>query len=113
MAIDWLNVLYNTFWIIGLALILAAFSYADWQAARRGLSLRQASGGAVFYRWPALGLMLVSLGLMFLAAVWWERLIWLAFAALFAVQGWQTRRTPAAQHHTVRTDINNNGKETE
>ena len=92
MTIDWLNVFYNALWIIGLAVILAAFSHSDWQAAQRGLSLRQALDAPAFQQLWALGLLLVSLSLMLLATRWWERGVWLVFALLFAWQGGSAAR---------------------
>jgi len=87
--IDWLNVSYNALWIVGLAVILAAFSHGDWQAARRGLSVRQVLNAPAFQQLLSLGLLLVSLSLALLATRWWERGLWLVFALLFAGQGWE------------------------
>ena len=88
--INWLNLLYNIPWILGLAIILAAFSYADWQAHLSGHKLRQRLNAPSFQRPLSLGLLLVSLSLLFLARTWWERLIWAVFAALFI---WQSKET--------------------
>lgn len=93
MVIDWLNILYNTLWIFGLALILAAFSYASWQADQQGQKLRQRLDSISFQFPLSIGLTFVSLGLTFLAQVWWERLIWLVFVGLFLFQSWQSRWT--------------------
>jgi hypothetical protein len=86
--IDWLNTLYNTFWITGLALIVSAFSYNDWRAKQQGINLRQQLTSSSFQLPFSLGLALVSLGLLFLAQVWWERLIWLVFVGVFVYQSW-------------------------
>ena len=87
--IDWFNLLFHTLWILGLAVILAAFSYHDWLAAKQGVKLRQALDRRSFQGPLLLGLILVGLGLTLLAEVWWERLLWLGFVALFAAQGRQ------------------------
>ncbi|HEY85940.1 MAG TPA: hypothetical protein G4N96_12610 [Chloroflexi bacterium] len=89
--INWLNVFYNALWILGLAIILAAFSYADWRARLGGKKLRQRLNSALFQFPLSIGLLLVSLSLLLLAQVWWERLIWLVFGGLFLFQGWQSR----------------------
>ena len=102
--IDWLNVLYNALWIVGLAVVLAAFSHSDWQAARRGLSLRQVLDSPPFQQLLSLGLLLVSLSLALLATRGWERGLWLVFALLFAGQGWdavkaERRRQPREKNN--------------
>ena len=86
--IDWLNAFYNALWILGLAIILAAFSYADWRARLGGQKLRQRLNAAPFQLPLSLGLLLLSLSLLLLAHTWWERVIWLVFGGLFLFQGW-------------------------
>ena len=89
---DRLTICYHALWILGLAIILAAFSYSDWRAARQGLKLRQVLNLPSFQIPLSLGLMFVSLALVFLGKTWWERLIWLAFVGIFAFQLWQMRK---------------------
>ncbi len=89
--IDWLNVLFNALWIVGLAIILAAFSYNDWLAHTNGVKLRQQLSASAFQTPLTIGLILVSLSLALLADVWWERALWGAFVALFALQWWYDR----------------------
>jgi hypothetical protein len=88
--IDWPNVFYNALWILGLSIILTAFSYADWQARLNGQKLRQRLNAPSFQLPLSLGLLLISLSLLFLARIWWERVIWAIFAALFI---WQIKET--------------------
>ncbi len=88
MTIDWLNVFYNAIWIIGLAVILAAFSINDWLAHTNGVKLRQQLGTSAFQTPLTGGLILVSVSLALLADVWWERALWGVFAVLFAAQWW-------------------------
>ena len=38
--IDWLNLIANTFWILGCALALATVSYAGWQASVEDKKIR-------------------------------------------------------------------------
>jgi len=89
--IDWLSVFYNVLWILGLAVILAAFSYNDWLAAQNNVKLRRQFGSPAFQLPLSLGLALLSLGLTLLADVWWEQLVWLVFTGLFLFQVWQAR----------------------
>jgi hypothetical protein len=88
--IDWLQVLYHACWVIGLAVILTALSHHDFLAAHRGVRLRSLLAGPSFQIPLSGGSFLIALGLAFLARSWWERLIWLGFAALFIFQGWRT-----------------------
>ena len=90
--IDWLNVFYNSLWILGLAIILAAFSYADWRAHQMGIKLRMQLNASAFQRPLSMGLILVSLSLALLADVWWEQVIWAIFVGLFAFQLWSDFR---------------------
>jgi len=84
MMIDWWNVITHSFWIAGLSLSLAVFSYADWRAARRDAGLRDAIRDSLhspaFLVGPALG----CLGAGLSVGRWWERLAWLALACAFA-----------------------------
>lgn len=86
------TVFFNALWILGLAIILADFSYADWQATVKGIKLRQLLALPTFQIAFSGGLVLISLALVLLASTWWERLIWLVFAGLFLWQMWQGRK---------------------
>ena len=97
MTIDWLNVFFNAIWIVGLAIILAAFSYNDWLAHVNGVKLRQQLGTPAFQTPLTLGLMMVSASLALLADVWWHRLLWWAFVVLFALQWWWDRKIRDAE----------------
>lgn len=63
--IDWRGVLSNSAWIVGLAMALAAFSYAEWRAASRGEDLRAALARRQFRILLSAGMALISLGLAF------------------------------------------------
>ena len=41
MMIDWVNVALNALWILGLSIILAAFSYHQWLAGETASRLRE------------------------------------------------------------------------
>lgn len=90
--IDWLQVLFNLFWLLGLALILAAFSYSSWLAHTRGVRARQLLGSPIFQLPFSIGLSLVSLGLVFLGRGWLERGLWAVLAVLFTWQTWSLWR---------------------
>jgi hypothetical protein len=90
--INWLQVFFNLLWLLGLALILAAFSYTNWLAHARGVRTRQLLGTLTFQRPFSIGMGLISLGLFFLSRGWLEHVLWAAFTLLFAWQSWGTWR---------------------
>jgi hypothetical protein len=86
---NWSHVVFNALWILGCALILAAFSHAHWLAYTQGTRARQLLRAHVFQVPFSIGLFMVSLGLFFLSNGWLERILWAGFAILFA---WQAQR---------------------
>ena len=94
--IDWRLVAFSALWLTGLAVLLAAFSFADYLAAQQHLRTRAVLG------WPGSqaalhsGLLLFCLGLFGLAQPWWQQLLWALLAAAFAYLAWTSwrRRTP-------------------
>ncbi len=90
--IDWRLVGSSALWITGLAVILAAFSFADYAASQQRRRTRDVlrSGG-----YPAAitgGLALFCLGLFGSAHTWWQQLLWAALAATFGYQAWAAWR---------------------
>ena len=89
--IDWRLVGFSALWILGLSIVLAAFSFADYRASQaetktRTLDVLKSSG----YRAAInAGLLLFCLGLLGSARAWWEGLLWLGLAAGFGYQAWQ------------------------
>jgi hypothetical protein len=84
--IDWYFVFVSSLWILGLSIILAAFSWLDWwsketRTRRRELFKRP------MWRVPANGgMVLVCLGFgLGRDVAWWERTLW---ALLFASFAW-------------------------
>lgn len=97
MMIDWYGVFRNALWIMGLAVVLAAFSYTDWQRnsqqPKRGL--RQALAAPAFRAAFSLGMVLFCAGLALSSRRWWEIAAWAVLALLFAWQAvgaWLARR---------------------
>ena len=95
--IDWFQVAFNSLWIVGCAVILAAFSHANWLAGVRGVRTRQLLGVPAFQLPFSIGLVLVTLGLFFLGRGWLERGLWAAFAVLFTWQSWNLWRSHRRQ----------------
>lgn len=61
--INWQSVIGNSFWIIGLALMLAGLSYYHWVARQLDLPFRQVMGKPRFQAIITGGLLLVGIGL--------------------------------------------------
>jgi hypothetical protein len=87
--IDWFGVFSNALWIVGLAVALAAVSYADWQRrlSQPRLSLRQALGQPSFQAAWSLGLLLFCAGLALTGGAWWQTAAWAALALAFLYLG--------------------------
>lgn len=84
--INWLSVVANSFWIVGLAIMLAGVSYHLWLAGQLNRPLRQQLGGASFLRVAVAGLLLVAIGLALTADGMLQLLpaVVLSLIALFA-----------------------------
>lgn len=84
--IDWLNLLFNSFWILALALALAALGHTSWQASEKKIRLRD----ELNQPGPQLALNLAgalfSLGLALTSTRIWEQIIWFVLVALFLFQ---------------------------
>lgn len=90
--IDWPHIVYNGLWIVGCAVILADFSYANWLAHVYGVRTRQLLGRRGFQLVFFVGLSLIALGLFFLGHGWLEHALWALLAFLCAWQSWSLWR---------------------
>lgn len=93
--IDWVSLFFNSFWIIGLSVILATLSYSYWAAQVAGERWRDQFDKKGFLLPAWTGVALVTVGLAGTAVQWWETAVWLLFLlyALFTL--WQTWQAPA------------------
>jgi len=84
--INWLNLIANTFWILGCALALATLSYASWQASveneKMGIVLSSPGYKISLY---AAGT-LFSVGLAATSDRIWDIILWTILAILFIIQ---------------------------
>jgi hypothetical protein len=87
--IDWLNVLYNLLWIVGLATLLATFSLAHWLAEQEEQPWPQLLAAPSFRLALATGFALFSLGLSLMVAPWWYKIGWIG---LMGVSLWEGQR---------------------
>jgi hypothetical protein len=90
--IDWVVVGFGALWILGLGLVVATLSFANYLASQQKRRFRQV------LEMPACQIM-IDLGLVFFCLGWtgcmsavWERLFWAVLALIFAVQTWQARK---------------------
>lgn len=91
--IDLWNVFTHSLWIVGAAVVLATWSWLDWQGAARGAGIRGTAEAALRGSGVALGLALVCLGAGLGARPAWERIVWLLLAgALACYGGWRLLR---------------------
>jgi hypothetical protein len=70
--IDWWSVVSNSFWIVGLAMLLAALSYAYWAGAEEKTTFRQQIEKSWFLRVSAVAFVLIGLGLAGTSHTVWE-----------------------------------------
>jgi hypothetical protein len=87
--IDWFGVFSNGLWILGLAIALAAVSYADWRRklSQPRLTLRQALSHPSFQMAWSLGLLLFCAGLALTSALGWQTAAWGVLALAFLLLG--------------------------
>ena len=90
--IDWRMVAFGSLWIIGLSVLLTAFSFADHEASRQGLRTRDVLRRAGYQTAINAGLALFCLGLLGSAKAWWERTIWIFLAVSFSYSTWRSWR---------------------
>lgn len=88
--INWLSVVGNGFWIVGLAIMLAGFSHTYWRAGQLDHPLRQELSEPSFQRLAVGGMLLVGIGLAMTSAELWQllpatALIVVCLVALFAL----------------------------
>ena len=74
--INWQSVILNSFWVLGLALVLAASSYHYWLAGQENRQLRLQLSERGFLRPIWLGLLFIGIGLIGTSQQSWEIAIW-------------------------------------
>ncbi len=87
--INWYSLFAASLWVSGLALVLAALSYAWYKAASADRRLRSTLTSPAIELSYSLGFLLFCLGMVAQAGqAWWETLLWSVLAVAFAVQAW-------------------------
>lgn len=77
-------VVFNGFWIVGLAILLAAYSYYSYEAAIQEQKLREYLPQTSFQQVALVSGVFVAIGLAGTSQAVWETIIWAIFALLTA-----------------------------
>ncbi len=80
--INWQSLIFNSFWLMGLALLLAAFSYHYWLAGQNSRQLRLQLSEPGFLKPAWLSLVFVGIGLAGSSQATWELVLWGAVTLL-------------------------------
>jgi hypothetical protein len=91
LVIDWFSVFINSFWIVGLAILLAAFSYHYWLAAEENRRLKEQLAQPGFQKFYWFSFVLIAVGLAGTSQKSWEIAIWIIFALISVVNMVQAR----------------------
>jgi len=102
IMIDWLGVATNGLWLLGLAISLAVFSYADWNAYNTHRQLRDVLGQTAFRRSLWIGWTLFCMGVALSGGRWWERALWGVLAVMAALEVWRARHIIPRIHANER-----------
>jgi hypothetical protein len=89
--IDWLGVVTNGLWVLGLAGMLAALSYFDYYARIRGQPVRRVLNTPLFVRPFSWAGLIFCVGIAASGGSWWQRVAWIVLAALFVASLATTR----------------------
>jgi hypothetical protein len=94
--IDIRFVLAHGAWILGAAIVLAAFSYYDWRAREQGRPRRDVLREKPVWKLSkASGLLLIASGFLLMTDTrWWEYALWLVIWGGTAHEIWKLWRMP-------------------
>lgn len=81
-VIDWYSVFINLFWVLGLAVLLASFSYHYWLAGAEKRPLKDQLNQPAFQKAFWFGIFLISIGLAGTSKRPWEIGIWTFFTLI-------------------------------
>ena len=93
--IDWRLVGFSALWILGLSVLLATVSFADYTAHAEGVRTREALKRRAYQAALYAGMTLFALGLGGAGRSWWETALWICLTATFAYLGWRAWRGPS------------------
>ena len=86
VVIDWLSVIMNSSWILGLSILLATFSYYHWQAAEEQMRFNEKLNESFPLKLLLIGLLFIGIGLMGTSQNYSEAALWfIVFIFLFII----------------------------
>ena len=88
-VIDVWYVVAHSLWMLGLAILVAALSWAHWAAGVAGCGLRDAVRRPAVRRGIEIGLVFFGAGMGATGRHWWEQGLWWLLAAVWVVQIWK------------------------
>ncbi|MBX3056889.1 MAG: hypothetical protein KF770_10490 [Anaerolineae bacterium] len=80
--INWQALLFNAFWIVGLAVLCAALSYHHWAAHQTKTSFKTQLNQPAFLVFFWLSFALVCVGLAGTSRQLWETAVWVIFTGI-------------------------------
>ncbi len=89
--IDWLGVATNGLWVLGLAGMLAVWSYFEYFATSRDQPVSQLLKARAFTQSFSWAVAIFCVGVAASGGSWWQRLGWVMLAILSGVQAWRAR----------------------
>lgn len=78
--INWQSVFFNSFWVVGTAILLATFSYHYWIAGQENQRLSVQLNCPSFLRFFWLGMAFIGVGLAGTSTNLWEIIIWIVLS---------------------------------
>jgi hypothetical protein len=100
--IDWAGLIRNALWILGLSIVLAAWSYASWKSSLLHVSVTKMVAAPGFTMPCFAGLALFSAGLAWGADRLWLRVLWIVIGLGCLWEVWQAWRAAASSKQTSR-----------
>ncbi len=94
--VDWAGMGKTALWVLGLAIVLATWSWNEWWARVHKRRLRSVLGEARFQVPFSIGLLVFCVGMALSESVLWKSAVWAVLALAFAwqgVQAWKGRRS--------------------
>jgi hypothetical protein len=95
-TIDWRLVGFSALWILGLSVLLATLSFADYTAHVERVRVRDALRRRSYQAAMFAGLMLFAAGVAGAAHSWWETTLWALLGCAFAFLAWRAWRASLA-----------------
>ena len=84
--IDWLGIVFHSFWLLGAATLLAGFSYHWWVAAEENRPVRQQLNQTSFRLTAWIALLLIGIGLAGTSQTLWETILWIIISLFCLAQ---------------------------